>query len=127
VRALHAVIRVLAALMALFFVYATAVQYNDPDPVRWMAVYVAALACCVSFAIGRFSRLVAAITIAAAAIWAAIWRQSLVALPQYGQVPWVQIEEARELGGLLIVAGWTSILLAADRFIVRKPGPATAS
>ena len=35
-------LRVAAALMAIFFVYAAVVQLNDPDPVRWIAISAAA-------------------------------------------------------------------------------------
>jgi hypothetical protein len=31
--------RIVSGVMALLFLFATAVQYNDPDPLRWMAIY----------------------------------------------------------------------------------------
>jgi hypothetical protein len=31
--------RVANAVMTLLFLVATFVQYNDPDPIRWMAIY----------------------------------------------------------------------------------------
>jgi Transmembrane family 220, helix len=34
--------RIVDALMALILLAAVAVQYNDPDPIRWMAIYGAA-------------------------------------------------------------------------------------
>ena len=39
-----AVFRLLNGLMAVLFAVAVVVQFNDPDPLRWMAVYGAALA-----------------------------------------------------------------------------------
>ncbi|MEO7822999.1 MAG: transmembrane 220 family protein, partial [Gemmatimonadaceae bacterium] len=32
--------------MLLMFVFSTAVQLNDPDPLAWMAIYAAAAAVC---------------------------------------------------------------------------------
>jgi hypothetical protein len=37
--------------MAVLFLVAAAVQYNDPDPLRWMAIYgLAGLACLLALA-----------------------------------------------------------------------------
>jgi Transmembrane family 220, helix len=36
------VYRVINWVMAVLFLFAAVVQYNDPDPVRWMAMYLAA-------------------------------------------------------------------------------------
>ena len=38
-----AVFRLLNGLMAVLFAVAVVVQFNDPDPLRWVAVYGAAL------------------------------------------------------------------------------------
>ncbi len=36
------IFRIVNGVMALLFAVAVAVQYNDPDPIRWMAIYGAA-------------------------------------------------------------------------------------
>ena len=38
------VFRVVSVLMTVLLAVAVAVQYNDPDPIRWMAIYGAACA-----------------------------------------------------------------------------------
>ena len=47
--------------MAVLFAFAAAVQCNDPDPLRWMAMYgLAMLACGLALA-GRLPRLLPAL------------------------------------------------------------------
>jgi len=56
--------------MAALFAFAAAVQYNDPDPLRWMAIYgLAMLACGLALA-GRLSWLPPALLGLIALIWA---------------------------------------------------------
>jgi hypothetical protein len=61
--------------MAALFLFAAAVQYNDPDPLRWMAVYgLAALACVLSLA-RRLPRVVPVLVGLGAVAWAGCrWR-----------------------------------------------------
>ena len=37
-------------------------------------------------------------------------------MPEFGKIPWIQIEEARELGGLLIVTVWCAIVFCVEQF-----------
>lgn len=39
--------------MVPLFLLAVAVQWNDPDPVRWMAIYGAAFGVCLVVALSR--------------------------------------------------------------------------
>lgn len=99
------------------FLFCVVVQHNDPDPVRWMAIYAAAALCCTLELIGRLRWPLPALVAVVALIWAGIWARGVV-----GQVDWghafssasmsgdVKEEEARELGGLLIVAVWCGAL-----------------
>jgi hypothetical protein len=104
--------------MALLFACFTAVQYNDPDPARWMAIYGSAA---LVSALGAFrpssSWLPGAVVAAVALVWSLA-----VALPIIGQpVAWNQVfatmrmvgpnvEETREALGLLIVAAWMAAI-----------------
>ena len=102
--------------MAALFLFAAAVQYNDPDPLRWMAIYgLAALACALSL-LRRLRRLVPVLVGLGAGAWAGalapgvIGRVSVGELFQsYGMMS-ETVEEAREMGGLLIVAVWMGLL-----------------
>jgi hypothetical protein len=101
----------------VLFLFAAVVQYNDPDPVRWMAIYLAASA--TSIAAARGSRMPIAVPLVVAAI-AVVWGLMLASgnrsLGVYASMfsAWemrsVPIEEARESSGLLIVAVWMTVV-----------------
>ena len=105
-------------LMLLMFLLSVAVQYNDPDPLRWMSIYGAAAAVCVL----ELRRRTPAWAPALVAIIAIVWAGTIVAraydvpiLSMFAQ--WemkdVHIEEAREMYGLVIVALWMTAVAAA--------------
>jgi hypothetical protein len=110
--------RILSALMAALFMLAVVVQFNDPDPARWMLVYGSAAVLTALIALDRRVPVWAAATLALVAF---IWGLRLAAI--YGGVvpgelfqQWEmkdeRIEIAREAGGLLLVAGWMGIVIA---------------
>lgn len=113
------------AAMALLFVFAVVVQYNDPDPGRWMAIYGAAAAVSALAALGKELRL-APVVIAAVAI---MWSIAIIAGGAGGadylrmfdawEMTSAPVEEAREATGLLIVAGWMILLAVRSRFRTR--------
>jgi hypothetical protein len=119
--AMQTFVRVGNAVMGLVFLLAAAVQYNDPDPVPWMLVYGAAMFACVLALLRREHRHVAGLTGAVALVWA------LILLPRVaGQVApgemfreagmaTLEIEEAREALGLLIVVLWMVVLYVVRR------------
>jgi len=68
------VFRALNGLMAALFALAVAVQYNDPDPVRWMAIYGAA--CIVTLMVAIRGRAPTAAPVAVGLIvwaWCVYW------------------------------------------------------
>lgn len=108
--------RILHYLFAILFVFAAIVQYNDPDPARWIALYGAAAA--VSFLatwpVGAARRfwIAPAIVAVVALLWSAgIWlgtRHPLMPWRMFEQ--WemkdAAVEETRETFGLFIIAVW---------------------
>jgi hypothetical protein len=103
-------------LMAVLFAIAVAVQYNDPDPLRWMAIYgLAGLGCLLALA-GRLPRLLPVLVGLAALAWAATLAPGVVGQVSIGELfesyamKSAPVEEAREMGGLLIVAAWMAVL-----------------
>ncbi len=109
------ILRVLSGLMVPVFGLAVAVQYNDPDPIGWMAIYgVAALAALLG-ATGRAAWPFPTLVAAAALGWAAVWFPKV----RYSRQMWPG-EEARELGGLLIVAFWMLVLAVAGVVRARR-------
>ena len=115
--------RWLAYVMAALFAVCVALQYNDPDPIRWMAIYGAAMVISALLPGRRAVALPGTIAALAAAAWSAylaagVWDQ--IALSDL----WLKmsekggaVEEGREAGGLAIVAAW---LLAACAFRRRR-------
>ena len=103
--------------MAALFLFAALLQYNDPDPVRWMAIYAAAMLVS-GYAATRGSVPWTAPVVVAliALIWGLDWSTDVPGLAPYTHMfdSWemknVAVEEARETGGLLIVTGWMVIL-----------------
>jgi len=98
--------------MLALFLLSVAVQYNDPDPVRWMAIYGAAAIVCV-FEIRRRTPLWLPAGVAAIALlWGAIGMGYASHSDALGQMfaHWemknIHIEEERELYGLTIVTVW---------------------
>src|SRR5688500_16693190 len=107
-----AVMRVANILMAAIFMLAVAVQYNDPDPIRWMTIYgLAAVSCFLAFRGKRHWIFPAAVGLVAL-IWASTLAPEVIRAPSldgmFGsvQMKTSAVEAAREMIGLLIVVGW---------------------
>jgi hypothetical protein len=107
--------KAVAAFMALLFATSAALQLNDPDPVLWVALYLAAAL--VSLAQLRWVDARPPALVAGVAL---LWLCTLVAggLPdepqpmKYGpQTGWLADEIVREGGGLGIVIAWMSALV----------------
>jgi len=103
---------------ALVFSLSALVQFNDPDPARWIALYGSAAVVCLA-ALRRW-RAAPALALAVALValgWAAALRGVLRRIvfsdlfrAMKAETP--AIEESREFLGLLIVAGWMIALAA---------------
>jgi hypothetical protein len=109
--------------MAAVFASFAALQYNDPDPVRWIAIYGAAVVVSALLP-GRRRAAAAGLAVGLlAAAWAAylllgVWDVIGVSdlwlkMSEKGGA----VEEGREAGGLAIEAAW---LLAASAFRRRR-------
>jgi hypothetical protein len=108
--------KVADGVFLLLFALSVVVQYNDPDPYVWMAIYGAAAVACFLSLRSRLPRWLPMVI----ALFAILWATSI--LPRVlGKVPFldmfaawemkdVGIEESREMYGLFIVAGWMLVL-----------------
>jgi len=117
-------------VMAIVFMLCVAVQYNDPDPVRWMTIYGLAFAACLLFVSGKLRWPFPAAVGAAALLWAATIGPRVIGknVPMnevFGTMRMISepVEESREMGGLLIVATWMLVLLLAMRKQISQPVP----
>lgn len=106
--------RVLDGVFAALFLLAAAAQYNDPDPVQWIAIYVAGTVLCVLSLLGRAAPVFALVLAAVALMWAATSVPVVLAHPPalaevFGDARMMNpgVEEAREMLGLLTVGAWS--------------------
>ena len=102
-------------LFLAMFIFSVAVQYNDPDPVRWMAIYgFAALACLLELIRNQRWSFPAGIGLIALS-WATsiaphVHGVRIADLFAEFEMKNEMVEQAREMGGLLLVALWMGAL-----------------
>ncbi len=124
---MHLALRIANGLMAALFLFAAALQYNDEDMLRWIAIYLAAAACCLAALRGKLKGWVPVGVAVISVVWSAIYASRGAAGMPVGEMfaEWEmknqQIVEEREMFGLLIVAGWMIVLAVSAR---RKPAKA---
>lgn len=102
-------------LFAAAFALSVAVQLNDPDPWRWMAIYAAACAACLLPVRVAWTRAVPPIVLVVAVAWSltlvdALPRLRIGELFEEIEMKSIDVERARECIGLLIVAAWMAVL-----------------
>lgn len=98
------------------FAASAAVQVNDPDPLRWIAIYAGAAAACLIPARHPIARTVPAAIGVIALVWALVLSPEVVGktelpdlvAPMQDKTP--EIEYGREMLGLLIAAAWMAVL-----------------
>jgi Transmembrane family 220, helix len=107
-------------IFALLFAISTALQWNDPDPIRWMALYGSATVLAVLAFRGVRPTAAYAIVIIVCLVWMVSLRMGVeefvahhdpgaIARTMKADKPW--IEETREFGGLGIVMTYCAVLL----------------
>lgn len=123
--------RVANLTLGALFAVSAALQLDDPDPLRWMAVYGAsALACVASSAGWPGARWLAGATGVIALGWAASLLPATLPgfearqLLRSMKADTPEIELGRELLGLLIVAAWMSALVVRPAIGARGARPA---
>jgi hypothetical protein len=118
-------IRIFNLLFFFAFLLSAAVQYNDPDATAWIATYLCASYMCFAQVRGHHTRWVPGILLVGCLAWIGLTLPALV-----GNVSWQEIvesismktrevEEAREIGGLALVAIWAAVLLVHNHRQIR--------
>lgn len=108
--------------MAALFIFAAALQYNDVDIARWMAMYLAAALVCVLDLINRPKPMLATVVAVIALAWSILyvvhgaWKIPLPALFSEWEMKDQSIVAGREMNGLFIVVLW----MAFARFTGKK-------
>lgn len=125
--------RWLDRLFGALFIWAAAVQLNDPDPVVWVAVYLLGAAVCLVPARFRMGAASAWLVSAATAAWAFWLAPQAMALPQLSDltasmsVDQPAVEAAREALGLAIVSLWSAGRGVRDQWATGSGGDAPTS
>jgi hypothetical protein len=107
-------------LMLLLFLFSVSVQFNDPDPVRWVVIYGLAAAATGLELAGRATWWLSAPVGVVALLWAFTFIPRVggrVPLPEMfsaWEMKNLEIEESREMYGLAIVAVWMAALTFAN-------------
>ncbi|MFD2933504.1 transmembrane 220 family protein [Spirosoma flavum] len=109
-------------IFGLLFVLFAALQYNDPDPQVWIPIYaLAAIACFMAYAgVGRwwfFVVMAVMYVVAAVYQWPPVFEGFLFS--EVGMRS-MNIELAREAGGLAICAVVMSLLAVLTRQSIRR-------
>jgi hypothetical protein len=107
-------------LMLVLFLFAAVVQFNDPDPLLWVAVYLVGAATCAMEIRRRTPILLPAVIAIVALAWAGYLGTRAGGVPVASLfAEWemrdVAVEEAREMYGLLIVTVWMAAVFVAAR------------
>jgi MFS superfamily sulfate permease-like transporter len=111
-------------LLALYFFLSAALQYNDPDPLPWMALYGGIALLFAWAALGRrLPRWTAWLALAASVLWAAALLPDFIRWVRLGmpsivgtmkaENPWVEL--TREFLGLVLAAAGAGFLVWQGR------------
>lgn len=120
--------RSVAWLMTALYLVSVALQYNDPDPIRWMLIYGAAAVSSTFLPLRRWAIPLSFFVAAAALVWAAILTPEIWGRVGFSDM-WLKMSEKggaveveREIGGLVIVVGWLVIGALLRRRQLRNAG-----
>jgi hypothetical protein len=114
------------AAIAALFALAAALQFNDPDPTRWIFIYLAAALASALWGRLPWSWMLAALVGLTALVWAA-WigfamsewvRPDVMFEPMQSRGG--AVEQSRELYGLGIIAAWMAWLAVSGRRLRRS-------
>ena len=123
-------LRIANGCFVIVFLLSASVQYNDPDPILWMSVYLAAAAGGVAWSRGQLPPLLLRAFFVLVAIgWCFSWTRVSwdPALLGDWQMRDAGSEELREWGGLTLVLVWAALLARDGSANVPAPEPAPSA
>ena len=126
-------LRSLSAVFAALFLLGAVVQLNDPDPLRWILLYLVAATASLLAAAGRNHWALPAATALFALVWAVTLAPGVFGIVRASELvaAWEMkdsgVEEGREMYGLLIVSSWMAVLTLAAIRKRRSMGSAGAA
>lgn len=120
-----------AAFFAALFVFAAAVQWNDPDSALWILGYLAVASLSVAAFVGRRLLVPNALVAVLFTLWFATLAPTLKGAPEEAftsfEMKAAPHEEPREAGGLGLAAAWCWALTVWSRRAATPAAPNTLS
>ena len=116
--------RIVNLIFAALFIFGAIVQFNDPDPLAWVAIYLAAAGAClwsIRHPKNHFPAMAVAIV---SVVWAGLLAPKVFGVTGFGEMfeSWemkdMSVEYSREMYGLVFIALWM-ITLAIRAFRMR--------
>ena len=113
-------------IMLALFAFSAVLQFNDPDPLAWVAVYLAAAVVC-GLEVRRRTKVWQPLALLLVTfIWAGYlafraYDVPIGALFAEWEMKNLRIEEAREMYGLMIVGIWMMVITIARAVRARTP------
>ncbi len=111
--------RVASAVFCAVFLLSAAVQWNDPDPLVWIAGYLLAAGLSLAACFGRIPFVVNAVAATGFALWCLSLAGTIPGAPSEAFTSFEMQarahEEPREAVGLAICALWTGFLAVTAR------------
>lgn len=108
------IIKSIDTLLLVFFVYAAAMQYNDPDAALWIPAYGSAVLVCALYLVNRFSIGLGLFVSGGCLLGATYLLMQNIAPGGFWDLTGREMvgirETGREMTGLVIVAGWIGFL-----------------
>ena len=107
--------------MLAVFVLSILVQYNDPDALHWSLIYGAAALNCLFAARCRLHWSMPALVIVVALVAAGTLAPDVIGKASFSDIfasmemKSIEVEQAREFGGLFIIVIWMTMLLFVAR------------
>ena len=110
------IVSIFNTLFLIIYLLSATVQYNDPDGMLWATVYLCAAGMCIVKVRNRMQRWLPPVLLAISLLWIGLLLPRIV-----GQASLTEVftsismqteaaEEAREVGGLFLIALWAGVL-----------------
>ena len=112
---------VLNSVFLLAYLLSALVQYNDTDSLRWIAMYLAACTMCIAWYRHKLPRWYAPLMLTISLVWIGALLPAVIGTVSAGEIfesismKTKSVEEAREIGGLFLIALWSGVLILRKR------------
>ncbi|WP_036385748.1 transmembrane 220 family protein [Muricauda sp. MAR_2010_75] len=115
--------KIFAIVFTLLFGYAIVVQFNDPDALKWILIYLAAAVASVLFLLKKLkSSIYFALTVFFLILFVVYWPETYEGVQLDHGMKTVNIEEGRESLGSLIAAVVMLVYALRTRFLNKSKG-----